>query len=132
MADPPIRRTPPAADCFAVGDTPSWRLRERCVGVPHGTRGAHVMADFATMEAMATGATGILHIVNRGVTWWHGLAQAAVELASHDAAPRVPVRNLRLPDDAKRPKNSVLESERGLQITPLPHWSESLPDVVAA
>lgn len=86
----------------------------------------------ATVEAMKNGVTGLLHLTNEGSTTWFGLATAAVAEAG------LPVQieactTSDFPTPAPRPAYSVLGSERSddLGLKPLPHWRESLPEVIA-
>lgn len=86
----------------------------------------------ATLEAMDKGATGLLHLANRGPTTWFRLARHAVELAGLDVSKIAPCKTADYPLAAPRPAYSVLASERreALGIDSLPQWEESLPAVV--
>lgn len=94
-----------------------------------------VAADLAsgTLRAMETGATGLLHLTNQGATTWFELARTAVVEAGLDAAKLTQCTTADYPTPAARPAYSVLGSERleELGLEPLPHWRDSLPDVVA-
>lgn len=94
-----------------------------------------VAADLApaTWRAMAKGVSGLLHLVNQGQASWFELARAAVELAGMDPRLVQPCPSTEYPTKAPRPLYSVLGSERlgDLGIAPLPHWRQSLPEVVA-
>ena len=93
-----------------------------------------VAADLAagTLRAIEAGATGLLHLTNRGPTTWFELARAAVELAGLDAGKIKACTTADYPTPAARPAYSVLGSERleELRIEPLPGWRDSLPAVV--
>ncbi len=93
-----------------------------------------VAADLAagTLAALDAGATGILHLTNRGETTWFRLARRAVELAGIDPGRIEPCTTDEYPTLARRPAYSVLGSERraALGLTALPFWEESLPGVV--
>jgi dTDP-4-dehydrorhamnose reductase len=93
-----------------------------------------VAADLAsaTLRAMAAGATGVLHLTNRGATTWFELARSAVAHAGLDETKIAPCSTADYPTLAARPAYSVLGSERlgELGIDPLPPWQDSLPGVV--
>lgn len=77
---------------------------------------------------------GIVHLTNTGRTTWFGLAREAAELAGLDPDLVRPCATSDRPMVAARPAWSVLGSERreALGVPALPHWRESLPQVVAA
>jgi dTDP-4-dehydrorhamnose reductase len=85
-----------------------------------------------TMAAIDAGATGLLHMANKGETTWCGLAREVAEIAGLDPHMVQSITTDEFPRPAKRPSNSVLESERldefGLQ--PLPHHRPSLERAV--
>jgi dTDP-4-dehydrorhamnose reductase len=83
--------------------------------------------------ALDAHATGVLHITNAGVTSWYGLAREAVEIAGLDPARITPCTTAEYPMPAKRPANSVLDSERlpGLGLAPLPLYIDGLGGLVA-
>ena len=87
----------------------------------------------ASWEAMEAGATGLLHITNQGSASWFELAREAVKLARIGDNPVTPCESNEFPTVARRPSYSVLASERfeSLGLDLLPHWSDSLPGVVA-
>jgi dTDP-4-dehydrorhamnose reductase len=94
-----------------------------------------VAADLAagTIAAVEAGATGLLHLANGGETTWYDLARAAIELAGMDAGLVSACTTDEYPTPARRPRYSVLGSERreGLGVPPLPRWKDSLPAVVS-
>ncbi len=87
-----------------------------------------------TLAALDAGVSGILHLTNQGVTTWHGLAAESVRLAGLDPTLVVPCATEEFPRPAPRPAYSVLASERRapLGLPDLPHWKDSLPEVVAS
>jgi dTDP-4-dehydrorhamnose reductase len=93
-----------------------------------------VAADLAaaTRQAMASGVSGLLHLVNQGPASRFELARAALELAGLDPQLVEPCPSTEYPTKAPRPLYSVLGSERvgHLGLAPLPHWRQSLPMVV--
>jgi len=95
-----------------------------------------VAADLAAAAhtALESEVTGILHLANAGATTWFGLAREAVALAGFDPERIQPCPTTDFPTPARRPAYSVLGTERGGEtgVTPLPHWKDSLPRVVAA
>jgi dTDP-4-dehydrorhamnose reductase len=94
-----------------------------------------LVADLAagTLAAIDAGATGLLHLTNQGVTTWFGLAREIVELAGGDPEVIQPCSTDEFPRPARRPANSVLDSERlaELGLEPLPHYREALAAAVA-
>jgi dTDP-4-dehydrorhamnose reductase len=86
-----------------------------------------------TMEAVEAGATGVLHLANQGETSWFGLAREIAEIAGLDADLVSACTTAEFPRPARRPENSVLDSERleGLGIEPLPHYRASLTKAVS-
>lgn len=85
-----------------------------------------------TLRAMDGGATGLLHLTNRGATTWFELAKTAVEHAGLDGGKIKACTTADYPTPAARPAYSVLGSDRleKLGIDPLPEWRDSLPAVV--
>lgn len=96
---------------------------------------ATVAADLAVgvRSAVDAGATGILHLSNRGELTWFTLARRIVELAGGDPETVVPVSSAAVNRAAPRPANSVLDSTRleDLHLDELPPVEASLPTVVA-
>lgn len=85
-----------------------------------------------TLEAIGESVTGLLHLTNEGPTTWFGLARAAVSEAGLDEGSIEPCTTAEYPTRAARPAYSVLGSERreSLGLASLPHWRQSLPDMV--
>ncbi len=82
----------------------------------------------ATLGAMEVGATGILHLVNRGTTTWHGLASEIADIADIDQDRVIPCTTSERPSAALRPARSVLRSERlvELGLRPMSDYQGSL------
>ncbi|MFV2000263.1 MAG: dTDP-4-dehydrorhamnose reductase [Acidimicrobiia bacterium] len=82
--------------------------------------------------AVRAGASGILHLTNQGVTSWFGLAREVAVLGGIDPERFQPCTSDEYPATARRPRNSVLESERisDLGLTRLRHYREGLATVV--
>jgi dTDP-4-dehydrorhamnose reductase len=82
----------------------------------------------ATLEAVQTGAAGILHLTNQGETSWYGLARVIAELTGYDPDLVRPTTSAAIERPAVRPANSVLDSEliEGLGIDSLPDWRPRL------
>jgi dTDP-4-dehydrorhamnose reductase len=73
---------------------------------------------------------GVFHVTNGGITSWHGLACAAVELAGLDPSVVGPMPSSKLDRPAPRPANSVLDN-RALRlsgIAPLRHFRDALAE----
>ncbi|MEX1126454.1 MAG: dTDP-4-dehydrorhamnose reductase [Acidimicrobiia bacterium] len=86
----------------------------------------------ATMAAVEKGATGLLHLTNTGETTWFRLAREIAELGGLDTSRIIPVTTDEFPTPAVRPRNSVLDSERllDLGLSPLPAYREGLSRAV--
>ncbi len=72
-------------------------------------------------------STGVVHAANRGACTWYGFAKTALELCAIDA-PLAGVLSSDFPTRARRPKNSVLGTERhfaGAGVEP-PTWQAAL------
>lgn len=80
------------------------------------------------VAALDAHATGILHMTNTGATSWFGLAREAVEIAGIDPGTITPCTTAEYPTPAKRPANSVLDSERlsTLGVAALPPYIDGL------
>jgi dTDP-4-dehydrorhamnose reductase len=85
-----------------------------------------------TLNAIDRKASGILHLTNGGATTWLDLARTVVRLAGLDPMKIRPCTTDEYPTPARRPRNSILESERvaGLGIAPLPDHRASLSGIV--
>jgi dTDP-4-dehydrorhamnose reductase len=85
----------------------------------------------ATVNAVEAGVSGILHLTNQGATTWFDLARTACISARYAEDLLEPCTSADYPTAARRPKNSVLGSERtgNLRIE-LPPWQESLDRVI--
>jgi dTDP-4-dehydrorhamnose reductase len=86
----------------------------------------------ATMSAIDRGATGLLHLANQGEITWFGLAREVAEMAGLDPERVEPITTSEFPRPARRPANSVLDSERldAVGLDPLPHYREALEQAV--
>ncbi len=86
----------------------------------------------ATMSAVDRGATGLLHLANQGEITWFGLAREVAEMAGLDPERLEPITTSEFPRPARRPANSVLDSERlvDLRLDPLPHYRKALERAV--
>lgn len=111
-------------------------VSQRSVDVVADQRGSpSIVSDLAatSLQALDAGRIGLVHVTNRGSTTWFELAREAVRLAGRDPELVKPCSTADFPTDAPRPAYSVLGSERiedwGLDFPP--HWTDSLPDVVA-
>jgi len=84
------------------------------------------------VSALDVGATGTLHLTNKGATSWFGLAREALELGGIDPERIQPCSSDEYPTKAARPRNSLLASERlhNLGMKPLPDYHEGLGDLV--
>jgi dTDP-4-dehydrorhamnose reductase len=95
---------------------------------------ATVVDDLArsTLAAMDRRMRGILHLSNPGPVTWYGLANRALTLAGLDTTLLTPCATDEYPRRARRPRNSVLESERLSPSDPvrLPPLDESLPRLI--
>jgi len=87
-----------------------------------------------TLDAVDAGASGILHLTNEGSTTWYDLARTVAEMSGLDPDRVAPCSTAEYPTPARRPKNSVLDSERlsALGISPLPDYHNALEEAVHA
>ena len=78
--------------------------------------------------------SGIWHMTNQGVVSWYEFAREVVKTAGFDPALVSPISTSELdpPRPARRPKNSVMDSERLEPSELLPDFRESLPNLVQA
>jgi dTDP-4-dehydrorhamnose reductase len=83
----------------------------------------------AILRLAETDARGIIHVTNSGQCTWFELACDLVRLAGL-AVRVVPVTTQEFPRPAQRPKYSVLENSRYIQLTgaPMRPWREALAD----
>jgi dTDP-4-dehydrorhamnose reductase len=105
------------------------------VSVVDDQRGRPTLVDDlvrGTLAAVDAGASGVLHLSNQGETTWFALAREIARLAGHDPDVVRPIATASLKRPARRPANSVLDSERleHLGISPLPQWLTGLGKAV--
>jgi len=76
-------------------------------------------------------ASGIYNVCGTGVATWYEVAKTAIGYVSLDTE-IVPVGSEMFPRPAKRPRNSVLSTQKFTEFTSraLPRWQESLKDYV--
>lgn len=111
------------------------RLAEGEVSVVDDQRGRPTFVDDlvrGTLEAFDAGASGILHLTNQGEATWYGLACDIAELAGFDPGLVRPISSSALNRPAKRPANTVLDSERLMKhgVEGLGDYSTSLMEAV--
>lgn len=119
--------------CFAT--TILSRLESGPVGVVTDQRGRPTLVDDlvdGVLRAVAANASGIIHLANQGETTWFDLARLIAELAGYDLALVSPTTSEEQARPAKRPQNSVLDSERleTWGLLPLPHYRPGLERAV--
>lgn len=73
----------------------------------------------STLAAIDRGMRGILHLSNPGPVTWYGLACKAFTFAGYDTELLTPCTTADYPSPARRPRNSVLESERLSPVDPV-------------
>jgi dTDP-4-dehydrorhamnose reductase len=83
----------------------------------------------ASLDLLIDGEHGLWHLVNRGGTSWLQLAQQAARLAKVSDGPLKPCNSHMLNLAARRPRFSVLTSERGLV---MPALEDALERYIAA
>ncbi len=110
------------------------RAREGPLSVVADQHGCPTAADDlarATIEALAAGVTGVLHLTGAGPTTWYDLARATIDAAGIDCHME-PILTADYGARAPRPLFSVLASERMPLpgVAPLPPWRASLPALV--
>lgn len=85
--------------------------------------------DVASMIAALIQTTefGLYHVTNTGATTWFEVAQAALQFAGK-STPVIPIRSSEYPTRAQRPRYSVLNCEKAMQVTgqQLPDWKNAL------
>jgi dTDP-4-dehydrorhamnose reductase len=76
--------------------------------------------------------TGLWHVTNQGAVTWYEFAREVVKLAGGDPSIVTPISTEELdpPRPARRPKNSVLDSERLQPTELLPDFRASLPRLI--
>lgn len=81
---------------------------------------------------LGRGATGVVHVTNRGEATWHDLAVAIGRFLGATAAIE-PIPTSRMPRPAARPAYSVLSGKRyeALAGKLLPSWEEALHHYLA-
>ncbi len=81
---------------------------------------------------LGRGATGIVHVTNRGETTWYGFA-VAISRYLGSTTPITPVPSDRFRRPAARPAYSVLSGERFASLTGerMPRWEEALHHYLA-
>ena len=109
--------------------------RERRVDVVDDQVGRLTLVDDLArgiMRAIDADATGLLHLTNEGAVTWYELARKAVAMAGIDPDRVSPCATSDYPTPARRPRNSVLASERlsALGLDPLPSHQQGLQRVV--
>lgn len=112
-------------------------IREGDVSVVADQRGRPTMVRdlvLGTLDALEAGASGVLHLTNAGTTTWYDLARTVAEMAGLDPDRVAPCSTADYPTAARRPRNSVLDSERleDLGISPLPDYHDALEEAVHA
>jgi dTDP-4-dehydrorhamnose reductase len=79
----------------------------------------------ALVALVDAGAAGIVHLTNEGACTWHEFAQQILDLVGLRVSID-PVSSKEYPTPARRPKNSVLRSERSL--VKLRSWKDALKE----
>ncbi len=87
----------------------------------------------STLTALHTDAAGILHLANAGVASWYDLARKIVQYAGLNPDRIRACATADYPTPARRPVNSVIDSERlrDLGLDPLPPYDLGLEQGVA-
>ncbi|WP_437191743.1 dTDP-4-dehydrorhamnose reductase [Planctomicrobium sp. SH527] len=85
--------------------------------------------DVASMIAALIQTTefGLYHVTNTGATTWYEVAQAALQFAGK-STPVIPIPSKEYPTRAQRPRYSVLDCQKAMQVTGqlLPDWKNAL------
>jgi dTDP-4-dehydrorhamnose reductase len=79
--------------------------------VPHLTE--------ATLDLLIDGERGLWHLASPGAVTWYAFAAQVAELAAIDARTLRPVSSAELQTPVRKPRCSVLSSERGVLLPPL-------------
>lgn len=87
----------------------------------------------ATMSAIDADAHGVLHLTNSGEASWYEIALQIADLADLNPDRVHPCSTADYPTAAKRPANSVLDSERRdvLGLGPLPDYRDALSSAIS-
>lgn len=85
----------------------------------------------AILRLAETDARGIVHVTNSGACTWYDLARELVQMAGL-RVPVIPVTTAEFPRPARRPKYSVLDNSRYIQLTgaPMRPWREAVAEYV--
>lgn len=102
----------------------------RCLRVVSDQHGSPTLCDdlaAAILDLAAIGATGVVHVVNAGVTSWHGFAAEIVRLLRTDTEV-IPVSTDEFPRPARRPAYSGLDTSHleNLIGRTMPTWQDAL------
>jgi dTDP-4-dehydrorhamnose reductase len=86
----------------------------------------------ATSELLERRVSGLLHLTNQGTATWFELARQVVQMGGLDPSRVHPCTTEQFPRPAKRPANSVMESERldEIGIKPMPDYRDGLAAIV--
>lgn len=87
-----------------------------------------------TLDAVERGAEGVLHLTNEGTATWFDVARHIATLAGIDPDRVQPCGTSDYPTPARRPANSVLDSERrdDLGVASMRHYTEPLAESIRA
>jgi dTDP-4-dehydrorhamnose reductase len=87
----------------------------------------------ATLDGIDVGASGVVHLTNKGAITWYELARTVASFGGLDPERVKPCSSAEYETAAARPLNSVLDSERldELGIPPLPDFRPALEEAVA-
>ncbi len=102
----------------------------RCLRVVSDQHGSPTFCDdlaAAILDLASAGATGVVHVVNTGVTSWHGFASEIARLLRADTEV-IPVSTEEFPRPARRPAYSGLDTARFEDLIgrTLPTWQDAL------
>ena len=118
--------------CPSFASTVVRRARQGAIRVVDDQVGSPNIADdlaVATLQALDTGVTGILHLSSGPPTTWFGFARKILEAADMDPELVQPISTEEYGSAAVRPPFGVLASERETGIE-LPPWERSLMGTV--
>ena len=92
-------------------------------------------ATMQIVQAIATGQSisGIFHYANQGETTWYDFAVKIKEIAGLSCKLN-PIDTEAFPTPAKRPKYSVLDTQKieSILLSPIPNWEDALQDCIHA